>query len=58
MTPRRINQFARDIHLHCRKCKQPIVDVLIPEQRITGGVLHLVVIELHLGKAGLFKSWY
>ena len=50
VTLRRINQLARDIHLHYRKCKQPIVDVLIPEQRITGGVLHLVVIESRIGK--------
>lgn len=35
--------------MYYRKCKQPIVDVLIPEQRITGGVLHLVVIESRIG---------
>lgn len=50
ITLRRINQLARDIHVLYRECKQPIVDVLIPEQRITGGTLHLVVIESRIGK--------
>ena len=50
ITLRRINQLSRDIIKQYRKCKQPIVDVLIPEQRITGGTLHIVVIETRVGE--------
>ncbi len=45
---RRVNQLARDIILHYRKCKLPIVDVQVPEQRITGGTLQLVIVETRI----------
>ncbi|TWT98969.1 Heme/hemopexin transporter protein HuxB precursor [Neorhodopirellula pilleata] len=50
ITLRRINQLSRDIIDVYRKRKLPIVDVLIPEQRITTGTLHLVVIESRVGR--------
>jgi hemolysin activation/secretion protein len=45
VTLRMLNQLAADIAKLYRRCGQPIVDVQIPEQRITGGTVHLVVIE-------------
>ena len=45
ITLRRVNQLAADIIKQYRNCKQPIVDIQIPEQRITGGTIYLVVIE-------------
>lgn len=50
ITLRLINELSRDIIKQYRECKQPIVDVLIPEQRITGGTLHIVVIETRVGE--------
>ncbi|MCC9645141.1 ShlB/FhaC/HecB family hemolysin secretion/activation protein [Rhodopirellula sp. JC740] len=49
ITLRQLNSMARDLILHYRRCKYPIVDVQIPEQRITGGTVHLVVIESRIG---------
>jgi len=46
---RSINQLSRDIIDLYRSRKQPIVDVLIPEQKITGGTLQIVVIETRIG---------
>lgn len=42
---RSINQLARDIATYYKDSGQPIVDVQIPEQRITGGTLQIVVVE-------------
>lgn len=53
ITLRRINQLSAEIIKHYRQCKQPIVDVRIPEQRITGGTLHLVIIETRVGSVRL-----
>ncbi|WDQ14862.1 ShlB/FhaC/HecB family hemolysin secretion/activation protein [Rhodopirellula sp. P2] len=50
ITLRRINELSRDIIKHYQRCKQPIVDVVIPEQRITGGTLYLVVTETRIGR--------
>ncbi|MEZ6116560.1 MAG: POTRA domain-containing protein [Pirellulaceae bacterium] len=50
ITLRNLNQMARDIILHYRDCKQPIVDVAIPEQRITGGTVHVVVTETRIDR--------
>ncbi len=49
ITLRRINEMSRDIIKYYRRCKQPIVDVIVPEQRITSGTLHIVVIESRIG---------
>ncbi len=50
ITLRRINELSRDIISQYRACKLPIVDVLIPEQRITTGTLHIVVTESRIGE--------
>lgn len=50
ITLRRINELSRDIIKQYQRCKQPIVDVVIPEQRITGGTLYLVVTETRIGR--------
>jgi len=50
ITLRRLNALSRDLILQYRKCKQPIVDVQIPEQRITGGTVQLVVVETRIGQ--------
>ncbi len=47
---RSINQLARDIAKHYQQCGQPIVDVQIPEQRITGGTLQIVIVETRIGR--------
>ncbi|MFK7821886.1 MAG: ShlB/FhaC/HecB family hemolysin secretion/activation protein [Planctomycetaceae bacterium] len=49
VTLRRINGLSRDIIRQYRSNKQPIVDVVIPEQRITTGTLHLVITESRIG---------
>ena len=49
ITLRQINQLSRDIIKQYHECKQPIIDVLIPEQRITGGTIHIVVTESRIG---------
>lgn len=50
ITLRRINELSRDIIKQYQRCKQPIVDVVIPEQRITGGTLYLVITETRIGR--------
>ncbi|HRQ87343.1 MAG TPA: ShlB/FhaC/HecB family hemolysin secretion/activation protein, partial [Bacteroidia bacterium] len=49
MTLGSLNQMVRDAVLAYRKSDLPVVDVLVPEQEITSGVLQLVVIEGRLG---------
>ena len=49
ITLRQLNKMARDIILEYRRCKLPIVDVIIPEQRITTGTLYIVVVESCIG---------
>ncbi|MEM9017707.1 MAG: POTRA domain-containing protein, partial [Verrucomicrobiota bacterium] len=44
-----LNQMVRDAVLAYRRSDLPVVDVLVPEQEITTGVLQLVVIEGRLG---------
>jgi len=44
-----LNQMVRDAVLAYRRSDFPVVDVLVPEQEITTGVLQLVVIEGRLG---------
>ncbi len=47
---RSLNQLARQISKVYRDGGQPIVDVQIPEQRISGGTLHLVIVESIIGR--------
>jgi hemolysin activation/secretion protein len=58
ITLRRINELSRDIIEQYQRCKQPIVDVVIPEQRITGGTLHLVVTETRIGRIKVMSGKY
>lgn len=44
-----LNQMVRDAVVAYRKSDYPVVDVLVPEQEITTGVLQLVIIEGRLG---------
>ncbi|WP_231612370.1 ShlB/FhaC/HecB family hemolysin secretion/activation protein [Novipirellula galeiformis] len=50
VTLRNLNQMSRDIILYYRKCGQPVVDVVIPEQKITAGVVQIVVIESRIDR--------
>ncbi|EGF28139.1 ShlB/FhaC/HecB family hemolysin secretion/activation protein [Rhodopirellula baltica] len=58
ITLRRLNSLSRDLILHYRQCKYPIIDVQIPEQRITGGTVHLVVIESRVGDVKIQPGCY
>ena len=44
-----LNQMVREAIVAYRKSDFPVVDVLVPEQEVTGGVLQLVIIEGRLG---------
>lgn len=50
VTLRRLNEMSRDIILYYRRCGQPVVDVVIPEQRITAGSVQIVVVESRVGR--------
>ena len=58
ITLRRLNELARELILLYRNCKQPIVDVQIPEQRITGGTVQLIVIESHIENVHIQPGCY
>ncbi|MDF1861052.1 MAG: ShlB/FhaC/HecB family hemolysin secretion/activation protein [Verrucomicrobiales bacterium] len=44
-----LNQMVREAVVAYRRSDLPVVDVLVPEQEITSGVLQLVIIEGRLG---------
>ncbi|HWL07565.1 MAG TPA: ShlB/FhaC/HecB family hemolysin secretion/activation protein [Planctomicrobium sp.] len=48
-TLRSLNQLSRDIILLYRANGQPVLDVLIPEQKVTGGAVQIIVIEGKIG---------
>ncbi len=50
ITLRRLNELSRDIIIYYRKCGQPVVDVVIPEQKITAGTVQIVVVESRIGE--------
>lgn len=50
ITLRRLNEISRDIIQTYRRCGQPVVDVQIPEQKITSGSVQIVVIESRIDK--------
>ena len=58
VTLRNLNQLSRDIILHYRRCGQPVVDVAVPEQKITAGVVQIVVIEPRIGKVTVKDGCY
>jgi len=45
-----LNQLVHDVIVYYRKHDRPIVDVSVPEQDVTGGVIQIVSIEGRLGK--------
>ena len=45
---RSLNQLSRDIILLYRKCGQPVIDVVIPEQKISQGTVQIVIMSLVL----------
>lgn len=47
---RKLNQMSRDIVLYYGKCGQPVVDVSIPPQDATDGVVQIVITEARIGK--------
>lgn len=61
MTLGDLSQMVRDAVMAYRRSDLPVVDVLVPEQEVTSGVLQLVIIEGRLGDvlvegAGKFES--
>jgi hemolysin activation/secretion protein len=55
---RSLNQMSFDIIQMYRRHKRPIVDVLIPEQKITGGTVQIVVIESRIGRVAVQDGCY
>lgn len=58
ITLRRLNQMSRDLIEYYRKCGQPVVDVVIPEQRITAGTVQIVVIESRISRVVVEDGCY
>jgi hemolysin activation/secretion protein len=50
VTMDRLNALIRDVILYYRRHDRPVVDVVVPEQEITGGVIQVVVLEGKVGK--------
>jgi len=56
---RRLNEMAREIVLLYRADDQPVVNVSIPEQDITGGVVQVVVTEGRVGAVQVdTRGWF
>ncbi len=55
---RRLNELVRDIIRFYRRNDQPVVDVSIPEQDITDGVVQIVVTEARVGEVRVEKPCY
>ena len=55
---RSLNQLSRDIINYYRRNKQPVVDVIIPEQKITGGTVQLIVKETRIGDVVVRSNGY
>ena len=54
----RLNELVRDTVLYYRKCDQPVVDVTVPEQDVTDGVVQIIVTEARIGKVTVCDSCY
>ncbi len=46
---RRLNEMVREIIIYYRDHDQPVVDVSVPQQNITSGVVQIVVLEGRIG---------
>ena len=54
-----LNAMVREIIQHYRKCDRPVVDVVVPEQDITNGVVQFVVTEGHVGEVRVEENhWF
>ncbi|MCC7518773.1 MAG: ShlB/FhaC/HecB family hemolysin secretion/activation protein [Verrucomicrobiae bacterium] len=54
-----LNAMVREVIQHYRKCDRPVVDVVVPEQDITNGVVQLVVLEGHVGQVRVEENrWF
>jgi len=53
-----LNSLARDVIMFYRESDYPVVDVSIPEQDVTNGVVYVVVVEARLGKAVIEEGCY
>jgi hemolysin activation/secretion protein len=58
ITLRKLNQMSRDLILYYRKQGQPVVDIVIPEQRITAGTVQIVVTESRVGNVVVQDGCY
>ncbi len=50
LTLRSLNQLVHDTVVYLKKNDRPIVDVLVPEQNVSGGTVQIVVLEGVLGR--------
>ncbi len=50
VTMRSISKMVRDTIVHYRSKDRPVVDVFVPEQEITKGVVQLMVVEARVGQ--------
>ncbi len=50
VTLRRLNEMSREIILLYRRMGRPVVDVILPEQKITGGTVQIVIVESRVGR--------
>ncbi len=54
-----LNQITRDVVLYYRQKGHPVVEVTVPEQDITSGVVQVVVLEAVLGEARIEgNKWF
>lgn len=54
-----LNAMVREVIQHYRKCDRPVVDVIVPEQDITNGVVQFVVTEGHVGEVRVEENqWF
>ena len=47
---RKLNEMSRDIVIFYGNCGQPVVDVSIPPQDVTRGVIQVIITEARIGK--------
>lgn len=50
LTQRTLNRLSRDVVLYFRQRGRPVVDVLVPEQNISGGSVQILVVQGRLGE--------
>jgi len=55
---RRLNELAREVVMLYRQSGQPVVDVSIPEQDISKGVVQLVVTEAYIGEIRVESNYF